>query len=61
MPMIRYYTVTQTQEVKVTANSLPDAVEIASAHFEGDTPKPDVYGSVTSPAKVVGMTVREGR
>jgi hypothetical protein len=34
MPEIRNYVVTQTREVEVSANSLSDAITIASAAFE---------------------------
>lgn len=33
MPQIRHYTVTETREVKVVANSPADAVQIAASAF----------------------------
>ncbi len=34
MPEMKHFVVTQTREVEVTANSISDAVQIASAAFE---------------------------
>lgn len=60
MPEIRYFIITQTREVRVQANALPDAMQIADAYFE-DKPKPDIYGHVISPIRNTKMTGREDR
>ena len=60
MPENRYFIVTQTREVKVQANTLPDAARIADAYFS-DTPKPNVYGSMVSPIRNTELIVREDR
>lgn len=58
MPEIRYFIVTQTREVKVQANTLPEAAQLADAYFE-DTPKPDLWGAVISPVRNTDLAVRE--
>jgi len=60
VPENRYFIVTQTREVKVQANTLPAAAQIADAYFE-DTPKPDVYGGVVSRVRNTELVVREDR
>lgn len=60
MPENRYFIVTQTREVKVHANTLPDAAQIADAYFS-DSPKPDVYGGVSSRVRDTELIVRDAR
>lgn len=67
MPEIRYYRVTQTREVKVTANSTADAVQIADAAFTNgqkrgvdviDGPA-NVWGNTTTPVRATDITAYE--
>lgn len=68
MPEIRYYVVEQTREVKVTANTLVDAVRIASEAFEkgqnsdNAVKNPElegVWGNTTTPVKETDIHARE--
>lgn len=54
MPVIRHYRVTQTREVKVTANNPTDAVRIATAAFENGQNQDN--GVVAGPSGVWGNT-----
>lgn len=66
MPEIVYYTVTQTREVRVTANNAEDAALIATAAFTNgqnsdagviDGPH-GVWGNTGSRIKVTGLEVK---
>jgi hypothetical protein len=57
MPEIRYYTVTQTREVKVWANSPADAALVADGKFNGHSP--NVEGAATSDPRNIDLIVRE--
>lgn len=65
MPEVRYYTVTQEREVKVSANSAIDAARIANAAFESakdENPKSSlagVWGNITTNIRVRDIVVRE--
>lgn len=62
MPEIRYYSVTQEREVKVSAASPLAAAQIATAAFEGEIHDQDVAKvHVTQPVRDLGITVREDR
>ena len=57
MPEIRYYVVTQTREVKVTANSPTDAVRLADAAFEhGQMNSEPIIAAGKGPEGVWGNT-----
>lgn len=60
MPENRHFIVTQTREIKVAANTLPDAAQVADAYF-GDKPKPEVYGYVAGQIRETDLVVREDR
>lgn len=47
MPENRYYTVTQEREVKISASSPSEAVEIATKVFRGESPD-----SITTPGQI---------
>lgn len=60
MPELRYYTVTQEREVKVSANSPIEAAQIADAAFKGVIQKDDPSGpGITNPVRERDITVRE--
>lgn len=64
MPEIRYYTVTQEREVRVSAPSAIEAANIASAVFDGKTSNDipaiqDGSGSVTKPVRIRDLVIRE--
>jgi hypothetical protein len=71
MPEIRYFVVTQTREVKVTANSAADAVLLAEAAFEhgqmnsepsiaaGKSPE-GIWGNTRSRIREIEINAREG-
>ncbi len=59
MPNIRYYTVTQEREVKVTANNPTDAVIVADAVFRELDPPEDVWGSASSAIRDRDIVARE--
>lgn len=58
MPQIRYYEVSQTRKVKVSANNPTDAVRIADEAF---TNGQDANGNITSPDGVWGNTTSRVR
>lgn len=59
MPVNRFYTVTQTREVEVSASELVDAIRIADAYFN-DKPKPNLeYARVMSSIREVDLAARE--
>lgn len=58
MPESRYFIVTQTREVRVRASTLVDAARIAEAYL-GDTPKPDLEGSVNSSVRETNLTIQD--
>lgn len=52
MPEIRYFTVTQTREVKVDANDPLEAVQIGAAAFKGEINKGDLaWGRIARPVR----------
>jgi hypothetical protein len=60
MPEIRYYTVTQEREVKVSANSPVEAAQIADAAFKGEIQPDDlVVQYITRPVRDRDLVVRE--
>lgn len=72
MPEIRYFTVTQTREVQVTANSATDAVRLAGVAFEkgqdsrgsvrsSDYPEDmkDIWGNTTSRIREKEINIKE--
>ena len=63
MPEIRNYTVTETREVKVVANSPADASRIAAAMFESgqDRGRGGMFGYVQGEIRVVGLHAEERR
>ena len=62
MPEIRYYRVTQTREVKITANSAIDAALIADHAFDGQ-PNDDeiVWGKAITDVRTTDITIYEER
>lgn len=70
MPEMRYYTVTQTREVKLVANSMSDAARLGDAAFKGgvrvgdfdikERPE-DVWGNATSDIKELDLNVKRDR
>lgn len=66
MPAINYYTVTQTRQIHIAAESLVDAIRVADAAFTNgqnngavtDPPK-DANGWSTSLVKVTDMSGSE--
>ena len=62
MPEIRYYTVTQEREVKVSASDPLEAAELATAAFKGEITDSDIAKlHVTQPVRDLGIVVREDR
>lgn len=61
MPEIRYYTVTQEREVKVSATNVIEAAEYANYAFEGKVQEGDqsVSPHVHSQVRTRDLTVRE--
>lgn len=68
MPEIRSYTVVETREVKVTANSAEDAARIAAAAFNNGQHRSDpgvlegpagVWGNTTSRVRTIGLDVKD--
>lgn len=60
MPEIRYYTVTQEREVKVSAKDPLEAAELAHAAFRGDIEKGDIAKvNVLKPVRERSLEVRE--
>lgn len=60
MPEIRYYTVTQEREVKVTANSPLEAAQIADAAFKGEISVGDLTNvHIQKPVRERGLVVQE--
>ena len=60
MPELRYYTVTQEREVKVSANSPIEAAQIASVAFSDEVEKRDlVVTHITNPVRDRDLVVRE--
>ena len=60
MPEIRYYTVTQEREVKVSASSPLEAAEIAYAAFKGEVQQDDLTAThITNPVRDRDLVVRE--
>lgn len=71
MPEVKYYLVTQTRQVKVTANTETDAARIATVAFETGQNSDHgvklqgpsmfdiegVWGNTTSKIEVVGLTI----
>lgn len=58
MPEIRYYTVTETREAKVSANNPTDAALLADRVFSG-TKKPGDQISVQAYPRVRSLHIRE--
>lgn len=67
MPEIQHYTVTQTREIRVRANSPADAAAIAQAAFRKNTTSdgvveqieiPGVWGNTTGRLKELELNVR---
>jgi hypothetical protein len=59
MPVARYFTVTQTREIQVSANDLGEALGVADAYFN-DKPKPDLkWARITSEVREVELVGRE--
>lgn len=59
MPEMRYYTVRQEREVRVTATSAINAARIADAAFEGDGDVPIALGRALTEVRVRDIDVRE--
>lgn len=60
MPEIRYYTVTQERQVKVSANSPVDAARIADAVFHDQTiDTAEVPAQLLTPIRDRDLVVRE--
>lgn len=60
MPAIRYYTVTQEREVKVSASSTIDAARIADAIFKGEIDRDDLpEGHLIKEIRDRDLVVRE--
>lgn len=60
MPEIRYYTVTQEREVKVSASSPLEAAQIASAAFDDEIEDDDITKiHITKPVRIRDLEVRE--
>jgi len=59
MPEIRYYTVTQEREVKVSANNVIDAARIADAVFNDEALPADIPAQLFKPARVRDLVIRE--
>lgn len=58
MPEIRYYTVTQEREVKISANSPIDAANLADRIFS-DTKLPEDQINILQPIRIRAIDVRE--
>lgn len=60
MPEIRYYTVTQTREVKVSANDPLEAAQIGDAAFKGEINEGDLAGGhIVKPVRVRSIDATE--
>lgn len=60
MPDIRYYTVTQTREVKISASSPLEAAEIGDAAFNGEVKEGDLaVGHIVKPVRVRSIDATE--
>lgn len=61
MPELRYYTVTQEREVKVSANTPIEAAEIANVIFNGTIQEGDqsVAHHIVSPVRERELVARE--
>lgn len=72
MPEIRYFTVTQTREVQVTANSATDALRLAGVAFDKGQASDgavrsidytedmkDIWGNTTSRIREKELVVKE--
>ena len=60
MPEIRYYTVTQEREVKVSAGSPVEAAQIADAAFKGEVQEGDLTAThIAKPVRDRDLVVRE--
>lgn len=60
MPEVRYYTVQQTREVKVWANSPSDAAQVAENKFNGFS-STNIEGAATNEVRDIDLLVREDR
>lgn len=75
MPEMRYYTVTQTREVKIVANSVLDAANLGDAAFKNGlrnggnedfaisiiAPPEGIWGNATEDIKVIDLNVKRDR
>lgn len=60
MPEIRYYTVTQEREVKITANNPLEAATIADAAFKNEINEGDLAGGhIVKPVRDRDLVIRE--
>ena len=60
MPEIRYYTVTQEREVKVSANSPLEASQLGQAAFDGEIVEGDLAKlHIIRPVRQRSLDVRE--
>ena len=60
MPELRYYTVTQEREVKVSANSPIEAAQIAAAAFKDEIDEDGLAVThITHPVRDRDLVVRE--
>lgn len=60
MPEIRYYTVTQEREVRVSASSPLEAAQLATAAFAGEIQTDDIAKiNVITPVRERSIDVRE--
>jgi hypothetical protein len=60
MPEVRYFIVIQERQVKVWANTIIEAAEIANGAFNGHTePGSGVINQIVSEVKETRMIVRE--
>ena len=60
MPELRRYTVTQENEVKVSATNPTDAVVLANRIFSG-TKNPEDQINILAPVREISIEVREDR
>jgi len=55
----KYYTVTQEREVKISANSVYDAFQIAKSKFDNTPANPHQSGQATTSVHIRALVVRE--
>jgi hypothetical protein len=59
MPEMVSYVVTQTREVKITANSAADAVVVATATFDHKLKPDEIWGHATTDVRITDISARE--